>query len=1227
MTSIQWNCNGFYAHREEIRLLTSDFNPVILCLQETRFKITDTPNFRNYTFYRNDNEMGEIACGGVAIAVRNDHYAEEVSVHTPLQAVVVETYLPQRTALCNIYLPPSEAVTERILVNLLSQLTRPFIVYGDFNAKNILWGGDLVDSRGRVLEKICTDLNLVILNNGDSTHFSSGPGSFSAIDLTFCSPSVALNYDWGVHPDLCSSDHFPIILKPTAPAGGELKHRKWKINNADWPHFRELAVFSQDDLPNIEEHTDYITEVIIKAAEKSIPKTSGKSRIAPAPWWNNDCKEAIKKRRKALNNFEKYPTQTNLSAFRILRAKARFTIRQARKSSWMNYVSTINRSTHTTKVWDKVKKISGKHVSIGIPGIMENGSLQTSTENIANALGRHFSHVSSSDNYSETFLLVKDREEARSLNFGAATDENYNLPFSLWELKSSIAGSRDTAPGPDSIHNQMLKNLPEAALKHILLLYNRIWTEQDFPRSWQSATLIAIPKPGKDKKHAINYRPISLTSCLCKILERMVNKRLIWMLEKENLIAAGQSGFRRNRSTLDHLVYLEALAQDTFLSKQQLLAVFFDLEKAYDTTWRYGILRQLYEWGFKGHLPKFVANFLNNRDFRVRVGSYESVPFVLENGVPQGSVLSCSLFLIAINGIAQCVQRPVNYSLFVDDLAIFFRSPRLSTAERQIQLTINRLIRWADQTGFRFSASKTTCVNFHRLRGLHAPPTLTMAGTNIYVSEKVNFLGLVFDEKLSWRPHLSQLKIKCTSSLNILKILSCTAWGADRVVMLRLYRALIRSRLDYGSIVYSSARPSYTKTIDPVHNNGIRLSLGAFRTSPIDSMYSESGEPSLESRRHYLICSFLCKLRSTPDNPTYKTVFHPAYSATYNIRSRSTRPLGIRAREILANLGVEMPDISEIGWPDTAPWTVAKPACLLQLTQFPKATTPSVVYQQNFLRLLSFYPDFTTIFTDGSKLDNSVGCSFNVGHTSTCFKLNPNASVFTAELYAFLRALLFIQSDNRNCFLICSDSLSSLQALERFFPIDSLSQQIQTILTELKARGTKVALCWIPGHVGIVGNERADAAAKRATTKTHIDFNKIPASDAKGLLKQTLWKRWQTSWEAVKNNKLRTIKPNVRVWASSSRRSRREEVVTARMRLGHSRITHGFLLNREDPPSCDVCSQPVTVKHILIECPKYRATRRLLDMPQELQEILADSQEAVDRLITFLKDTDLYDKV
>ena len=184
------------------------------------------------------------------------------------------------------------------------------------------------------------------------------------------------------------------------------------------------------------------------------------------------------------------------------------------------------------------------------------------------------------------------------------------------ELQDALRRAHDTSAGPDEIHYQLLKHLPSSSL---LLLLNKIWLFGDFPSDWRKAIVIPIPKPGKDPTKPTNYRPIDLTSCICKTMEGMINHRLVWYLESHKLLTNVQCGFRSRRSTFDHLVRFETFCREAFIHNQHLVSVFFDLENAYDTTCKYGIMKDLHGFGLRGRLPNFISNFLQDRSFKVRV--------------------------------------------------------------------------------------------------------------------------------------------------------------------------------------------------------------------------------------------------------------------------------------------------------------------------------------------------------------------------------------------------------------------------------------------------------------------------------------------------------------------------------------------------------------------------------------------------------------------------------
>ena len=192
-----------------------------------------------------------------------------------------------------------------------------------------------------------------------------------------------------------------------------------------------------------------------------------------------------------------------------------------------------------------------------------------------------------------------------------------------------------------------------------------------------------------------------------------------------------------------------------------------------------------------------------------------------------------------------------------------------------MQVCVNSVQKWVTENGFKFSASKMACIYFHQKYGFFPDPNILLGKTPIKVVREAKFLGVIFDTKLTFKNHIQYLKTSCQKALDILRVVGHTDWGADRIVLLRLYRSLVRSKLDYGCIVYGSARRSILKQLDPIHHQGLRIALGAFRTSPAQSLYIEVHEPSLTTRLLKLSLSYVLKLKSLPENPAYSCVFEP----------------------------------------------------------------------------------------------------------------------------------------------------------------------------------------------------------------------------------------------------------------------------------------------------------------------------------------------------------------
>ena len=203
-----------------------------------------------------------------------------------------------------------------------------------------------------------------------------------------------------------------------------------------------------------------------------------------------------------------------------------------------------------------LRRISGKRKDKTIKYLVTDSDTITNKTDIAETLATYFAAKSSPDNYQEKIRKIRDNEKDH-IGLESDNDEKYNVDFSKRELIKSIAQATDSATGPDEIHYQFLKHLPDVSLDLLLLLLNNLRQSQDFPDGWREATVIPVPKPGKDRTDPNNYRQIALTSCLCKIMKRMINHRLTWFLRNNNIITKYQCGFQKGKSTTNHLVKLE----------------------------------------------------------------------------------------------------------------------------------------------------------------------------------------------------------------------------------------------------------------------------------------------------------------------------------------------------------------------------------------------------------------------------------------------------------------------------------------------------------------------------------------------------------------------------------------------------------------------------------------------------------------------------------------------
>ena len=1245
---LQWNSRGLIGKWAEAKpmFMNNDFQ--IICVQETHFMATDKYVFRlpRYTAYHEYCPYGGRA-GGVTIFVSDNLPHYRIPITSTLQAVVCSVLVHHmRVTVCSLYLSPSDAFTFQDLVDLVDSLPPPFLICTDANSKHYIWGSDSCDRRGDIWADIIHQYGLIVLNDGQPTRINDFTGLESHIDLTVASGALATQLDWNTIKDLHSSDHFPIHIELGRT---DLQHVNvpsifsgWNLRRADWTNFRSncsVRFDIQDGLNNC----DTLTKTIVDTALKYIPARVTNPKFC-CPWWNDECREALLMRKRAQNRMRRNRYSEFLRIeYRKAKAAARRVIREAQVASWRELISVFNHRTPLAKLWDILRKFNHKgRVSRPFPVLLENNVVIDEPMDVANTFGQFFAQLSARTTLLADFVQREQMLMNTMPDFDSNNDETYNKDFTLQELSEAIHRSGSTSVGPDKLHYDFFKHMNDDQLNEILLFFNYLWTHDAFPHSWKHSYIIPILKPGKDCNKVTSYRPIQLTSCLSKLMERMIAARFGWCLERYSLLSKYQCAFRKQRSTTDHLVRLDSHIRDGFIHHCSTLAVFLDLKSAYNTVSPAILLHRLYRLGFRGHLMHFCKSYLSGRTFQVRCGLLSDV-FEQEHGLVQGGVLSPLLFNVAIDTLFDVIPRDVSCAIYADDCTIWTQGGQLHRLFRRLQRALQSVGQWSRDNGFVFSAEKSQGVLFRRsLRrvDLASLPQLSLNDTPIAMAECVKYLGVWLDAKLSLGVHIKYTKARAVKRIALLKSIAGKGYGADRAVLIRLYKALIRPILEYAMGILDGPGTRIVESLECIQNSALRIATGALRTSPVRGLQVESHVFPLSLRRKELTLRYYLKVKGDASHPCHGALDLDTANHIYGdlsesyVRRISGFPLAYRIHQNISELQFLCPQ--EIANPRsyTPPWVLPQVEVHM-LFDGVKRQVPECDVVEAFRAFTLQFPDFRRFFTDGSKQNGSTGCAFTLNNAYFSHKLHPYISVFTAELFAIREALRYICEHRVPKALICSDSQSALRAIAAHKSEHCVLVEISELLVKVSHIGCTCIFLWIPGHCGIAGNVRADHWAKRAHTKPVMTHINVSYREFLPRIRERVAERFANLWQEYRDTFLKEIKPIAGLWSSSIRTNRREEIVLARLRLGHTVLTHSYIIDRLAPPLCPSCQLPQTVPHVLLDCQKYRRQRQLLQLqcralnvPMTVSTVLGDGNRSVtDALFRFLKECELLSKL
>jgi len=1070
------------------------------------------------------------------------------------------------------------------------------IVAGDFNAHSILWeykslekfkNGELVRTckTATNIEKALDLYNIMLLNTGEPTHINGG-----SIDLTFATPGIASKSTWLVS-DKAMSDHFATITyiqidKVPAPP----RRERINLNKTDWDKYRKFMdemlksnLIIPDDLDNMEK---YIVDIFIAATEKATPKFTKNcySNMKNDKFQNVRTKEINNRVNQLIKNFRKNNSEENKKALRLMQEYASEVYFEEYNNYLFTWCESLNCTSTLGKMWEKLKQIKG----------VQSPAFHPDPKCKANELMNNFANRTKTSNLPSEIIITQENlkpERTRIIEEAISShNEILDKDFNEIELKSCLKNVM-TGPGIDTVLHVQLYQACSLGHTYLLKLINLSKNEQKEPLRWKTAIIEAL------KKLDGSFRPISLISVISKLMENMILKRLEYYVGKLN---GSLYAYTKGIGTQDAIAaVLHTITKSP--RHHHTVGVMLDLEKAFELLNKEVILMKLTKKGVTGNILGWIKNFLQDRTAKVHFQGHFSESRSMENGTPQGSVLSAYLFNLVMDELLESLNlsqyiNKLKVFCYADDLVIISTDYNSETARNQLQTMLNNIEEQCKILCLKVSLIKTKAIYFFRKDPDY---NLKILSKLIPWVQSEKYLGVYIDKYLTFAKQIEYVCLKCQKKINFMKSLTSLYRGANVKVLKTFYIAAIRSIIDYSAPALQMASYKLLVQLEKIQNSAMRIILGAPPWTKIINMQNELKILPIIDRIHQITANLTVKTILSENSYLQREIKESSLSEFLNNPLMTLRNAQIKYSELTPDLPVYQ----------ISPWNDLALNMVVEKQQNKKDCSQSDllnIYSKQ-INELDIGNDLV-IYTDGSVILDRKGVSGSAAHINNSInetlcviklRISNNSSSTQTELVAILKTLELLETNiDWNHAIIHTDSLSSILSLEQRIPKDmkNIISNCQKIAAHLKERNQTIKLHYIPSHIGILGNECVDNTAKCAALRKNIDFRIAPS---KAALKNNILQYFLEKQEkiTIKDNNSKSIKWRKLVCKNLPEKrinNRNLEVIYHRIRLGFN--TYHQLNRQCETCKYCLCSTNEPLVHYFSECPNTKSFFNIKDI-------------------------------
>ncbi|KAI8517131.1 hypothetical protein Bbelb_057120 [Branchiostoma belcheri] len=767
----------------------------------------------------------------------------------------IETSIGGQTLLIAcIYRPPSTTDIffeqfERSVSQAASE-KKQIIITGDFNCHYKDWGGASTDNNGQMLADIVDRYGLYQAQH-QSTRVT--PTSNSVLDLVILSDPSRINKMYTLAP-VGTSDHSVVVcqLNMYLPKSSAKRH-VWQYAKADFDRFRsELgkANWSSVMTGNIDVRWNGWKDKFLKISKSTIPhKTVKLTRRQHKPWITGELLDMITQKADLYRLYKSNPTQTNWSNYTQCKNALTTELRRAEREYYGSVGDRIKNPDDSKLLWSVLNRATGKGRS-GIPALSSQGRTHDKDNDKAELLNNIFVQTTKDSTHPDYMKRLPKFTQNELSTIQLSVEEVYNVLHGLRTNK---------APGPDGIPNRLLKEAAPVISASLCELFNFSLATGHFPREWKQSNISPVHKKG-DKTDPNNYRPIALLPTVAKVLERLVHNRLYKYLTDNNLLNHKQSGFRKGDGTVLQLL---RLIDDWGKSIDDpnvacTAAVFLDVRRAFDTVWHDGLIYKLSRYGISGPLCNWFSGYLSNRQQRVVINGVASSWGSTTAGVPQGSILGPLLFLIYLNDIQELPSKS-SINCFADDTSLYNSGRTAVEVANTTNADLCIVSNWFHDWGLQLHPDKCKVMCIRTLQSKVKLPPIYIAGQRVEEVTCYTHLGVTIHYTLRWKEHS---EVVCRKSRQVLGLLGKLQSKLPREAMEIAYNTLVRTKLEYASVLLSNISSTAAKSLEQVQYHAGRLVSGAMARTPHGKLLEELEWDSLATRRDFNRLLIMYKLVS-----------------------------------------------------------------------------------------------------------------------------------------------------------------------------------------------------------------------------------------------------------------------------------------------------------------------------------------------------------------------------